>query len=219
MLEDNLVWASAEGDLGSEPGAVLIVDAAAGAPAWTAQGRIPSLPGGQTTWYGVFGSTLVGGTNGVVSGDDTLGTVLFGLDAQGATAFQVTLATSGGALSNVLGVYMVYALSGQALLASVLTDGADQNMSAIDLTSGQILWSQPASEFSTLQSGTAGAQRVYLIDASAVYGFDLATGEQLWSCPWAAPRATRPTWVLCRPACCRPVEPTSDSWSPAPDTC
>jgi outer membrane protein assembly factor BamB len=166
--------------LGSEPSSVLIIDAANGALAWTTQGRMPSVAGGQTSWYGVFGSTLVGGTNGVVSGDDTLGTVLFGLDPQGTTAFQVTLADTGSAVSDT--VYLVYALSGQILLVLLLSGVASRSMSAIDLTSGRILWSQPVSDLvPTLQSGTADEQRGYLIDGSAVYGFDLSTGQQLWS--------------------------------------
>jgi outer membrane protein assembly factor BamB len=182
VLGDNLVWAGAEPDLGSQPGAVLIVDAATGALAWTVQGKMPSISSGQTSWFGVFGSALVGGTSGAVSSDGTYGTVLFGLDAQGSTAFHVTIANTGDTVNDMRVVYLVYALSGQTLLVLLLSGVASHAaMSAIDLASGQVRWSHPVTDLTpTSQSGTADGRRGYLIDAGTVYGFDLSTGKQLW---------------------------------------
>ncbi|WP_228553704.1 protein kinase domain-containing protein [Catenulispora pinisilvae] len=184
VMGSTVVWTPVAEEQTTQPSSVVAVDAATGVQAWKADEIAPSGQTGSTRWFGVFDGALVGfsQTTDIMAGKVTA--TVFGLDPQGKQAFQVTTSDTN---SQLYYAYSGYALSGRTLLFSY-DSLTKPSISALDLDSGQVRWSQPVGMMTAEMPGTvtADAQRCYFINASAVHGVDMSTGKQVWSIPTAA---------------------------------
>jgi serine/threonine protein kinase len=160
LLDDTLVW--------WDHGTALGFDPAGGSPRWTGQ---PVNPGDSLTeWLAVVGDVLYGTTV-----DDQDNDVLFGVDAKGQRVVDVTVPAAGQFGGDV--IHHLLAISGRI----ALVDAGTFKLVAIDLDSGQRLWTKQTTGL--VFGAAADDQRCYLQDDTTTYGLDLHTGTVLWTTP------------------------------------